>query len=367
VSFENHPNAKKIFDYYQTRFGAGSAGYWQNLCVNSLSIKNEPVSLSSIVIADAGSYKSTIMDTIHKSRKSDIWVVPSQPTDRAIVKAFEDNSKSMKNKLWIIDDSVTCFPSLKTDRQIRFINLFVTLIMNGRYSFGDFANPKKEIATRMGLCANVAIESFNMIKEILKQTTFLERVVPFSYSVDSADAVNLIEDYRTRPEYSKPPTIKITPKKINFNKEKVFNREVTLCAYKMSETCQMSPQRSSMWLEIILRSIAFTEGRSEVDATDLELYKDYLLPCVKSSPAFSNLDSAIDMLLRKNINATPSDAYGFFESETCKIEFPYDTVMFVNKPAKEIDYIITKMRNSIRKENDLRDLILRIKNRNEVI
>lgn len=358
MSFDNHPNAKKVFDYFQNKFSVGYLGMWHTYGVASIFNDSERHILSSLIIASAGSYKSQVMKDINKVYGKYIYQLPDQPTDRSLIKEANENIKNASNKLWTIDDAVTCFPTLDDARQKRFTNVFVRLIMDGQYSYSDSVGGKKELKARIGLFANVAVETFMEVKQILKTTTFLDRTVPFSYSVDPIDEIVIDRNYRRGIEYDKPPKLIFKRRKVTL--PSTLDDEYDFLRYRMLESCEMSPSRASDWLKVILGAIAITEGRSTIQQCDVDLFREYIFPHLTTKRIITKIEMAILRMLQLNGGAIERDVYEFFESEVCKSEFPNDWKYFTTMNQKDLSKYFSSAKGMFERELEVKERINKV-------
>ena len=323
MSFENHQNAKKIYDYYQKRFCIGSLGVWHAMGLFSLFNKNENVVLSSMIIASGGSFKSQILKSFSENYSSRYWEIPFQPTDRGIVRDNEKSVGTHNDKIWYIDDAAVSFPSLEAARQSRLVGLFTTAIMDQKYSYSDF-NDTKIMTSRFGLYMNIAYQNFFPIKDILEEKTFLERVVPFNYILprDEVDKAN--REYMTKYNYGKYPILKVP----NINKkidvvipDKLFP-ELQYVQNILEQNCLLSQNRAHMWSKIIMCSIALMEGRKEVTSCDFNFLYNYILPYLSLIIRKDPIEIVMTKMLRINNEATLFDFEDFIKSDYCVKEFP---------------------------------------------
>jgi len=323
MSFEHHPNSKKVFDYYQDRFASGSLALWHMCGISSTFHKNRRKCLSSLIIANKGSYKTQMMKHFNSSYPSKTWYVPYQPTDRALVRECKQNEKITKNCLWYIDDAAITFSTLEGPRHERLVGLFTSALSNNDYSYSDFSETKK-IKVDIGLYVNIAFEAFSMIKKKIMQNTFSDRVVPFNFIVSEEALQRTSEEYACGREYGKPPNIKMKltkTKTINFSS---YLNEYRQCKSLISKHCEIGSPRAGDWLNEILYDIAIIEGRDEVIYEDLLLFKKELLPYISLNLRLTPVERALLRYLDINPHPKISDCKEFFESTLCKNEFPED-------------------------------------------
>ena len=358
MSFEKHPNLKIIYDYYQRRYRSGSLAMWHAFGVASIHIKSNekdkhnPI-LSSLVIADAGSFKSQIMSCTKKTFDSYIWSVPDQPTDRAIVREFKKNPTLLNDRVFFIDDVANAFPTLESTREQRLVGLFTKGIMEGEYAYADFSSTEY-MKARFGLYANVAQETFGKIRDMLEANTFLERIVPFNYMLSDAEVKEVCKEYRHGHNYGPQPKIKIkgslaTKKVIEAPEE--FDAEFEHVINMFKDFCGLSIPRADMWATCIMKSIAILEGRDKIIKEDFDLFGKYILPSISMDTRIKPVERAVMTLLRINKNANVQDCYEFFKSETFLMDFPYDLNGFTSIPYNEMKYNFERAKKYVDKEN----------------
>lgn len=317
--------------------------------------KSDKVVLSSLIIARAGLFKSSIMKDIIQVSGKDIYQLPDQPTERGIIRLYNETKAKglMKNKIWTVEDAVTCFPSLEDTRQNRLVNLFVKVLMDGSYSYADFSIDKK-LETRAGLYVNIADQNFQEIKSILKTTTFLERTIPFRYAISKQDEIKVVRNFGY-VKYSKPPKVKFKRGNVDIPFE--LAGEVDVLNNIINDNCEMSISRSNMFCRIILRSIAILEGRDKVLLQDIELFRAIILPYLSARRPILEIERAMILMLSINRKASFEDCVPFFSSDICKNQFPYECDDFIKIPIKELRAYFTFAQKIIKGEETARDLI----------
>jgi hypothetical protein len=358
MSFEKHPTLKIIHDYYQRRFRSGSLAMWHAFGIASIYIKSNekdkhnPI-LSSLVIADAGSFKSQIMNYTKKTFSLCAWSVPDQPTDRAIVREFKKNPTLLNDKVFYIDDVANAFPTLESTREQRLVGLFTKGIMEGDYAYADFSSTES-MKARFGLYANVAQETFMKIRDMLEANTFLERIVPFNFILSDAEVKEICREFRHNYNYGAYPKIKIkgnlTTKKVIETPEE-FDAEFEHVINMFKEFCGLSIPRADMWATCIMKSIAILEGRDKVIKEDFDLFGKHILPSISMDTRIKPVERAIMTLLRINKNANVQECYEFFKSETFLIDFPYDSDFFTKIPYNDMKYNFERAKKYVDKEN----------------
>lgn len=351
--FKNHQTAKRIFDYFQEKYSLGVVGLWHVYGIASLHNKSDKVVLSSMVIAPAGMFKSSIMNDVIDVSKGKTFRVPDQPTDRGIVNFFKSNRHKMHNKMWTIEDAVTCFPSLEDTRQNRLVGLFVKVLMDGSYSYSDFSATNGMI-TRAGLYINVADENFSKIKNILKQSTFLERVIPFHYTMSERDETKVVRTFRRR-KFDKPPKIKLKNTEVHVPQE--LDNELDLLMHIVAGNCSMSRSRANMFTCIILRSVAILEGRKEVTQSDVEFFKNMLMPYLVISSPLSPIERCMILMLSMNRETRFEECVNFFDTYVCKHQFPLDWQYFSKMPINELKFAFNRAKSIFKHEKDAQKIV----------
>jgi hypothetical protein len=326
MSFEHHPNAKKVYDYYQRRYCLGSLGIWHALGLASISLKNEPVVLSSLIIANGGSFKSQVMKSFKGQYSNKYWEVPFQPTDRGIMRENLKGSKKHTNNIWLIDDAAVSFPSLEAVRQSRLVGLFTVALMDGKYSYSDF-NETKELTARFGLYMNIAYQNFFPIKAMLAEKTFLERIVPFNFILPRADVDNVTKEYMGGHDYGKPPKLTFREAEVDLSVNTIWN-EIKYISQVLEKYCELSQTRATMWTKIILKSVAAMEGRNKVNRYDFDFVNEHILSYLSMNIRLDPIERVMIKMLRINSDAILDDFKDFLTSEFCLKEFPNEHITY---------------------------------------
>ena len=331
MSFENHPNAKKVYEYYQQRYSLGSLGLWHALGLASIFNGNDRIRpiLSSFIIANGGSFKSQIMKSFKDSNSTRYWEVPFQPTDRGIVRenigrGGETKSKH-NNKIWLFDDAAVSFPSLETARQSRLLGLLTTGLMDQKYSYSDFSDTR-EMNVRFGAYINIAYQNFELIKKILEEKTILERAVPFNYILHSVDVDRANKEFMSGFEYGKIPKFKFE-KTIIKNTHEYFDK-IKYVEQTIQEYCNLSQNRSFMWSWIMIEAVAILEGRKQVIKEDFLLFNKYILPYLSLNIRVEPIQRSMIRMLNINPEAKLDEFENFLNSDICNKEFPNDKFIY---------------------------------------
>lgn len=353
MGLEKHPNMKLVYDYYQRRFASGPLAMWHLCAVASTYNKKSPLIMSSLILANKGSYKSQVMKSFAKLYPESNWFVPSQPTDRALVREVDSHRAERVDKVWYIDDAAVTFPSLESVRQERLIGLFTAGIMDQKYSYADF-QATKELSARFGLFANVAYSTYLAIKNEMLLNTFTERVVPFNFIVSDEILRVTAKEFVNGYVYDKPP--KLTFRQTNMKKFDMtpFDNKFQYAQDMVQHYCEMAIPRAAMWLKVILEAIAIVEKRDFVIAEDMDLLCEYFLPNMSLTIRVHPIEKAMLMLLDINAAAKIEDCRMFFESDSCRLSFPYDAQTFCNYTDRELQKMLSSASAYKRIRDELR-------------
>jgi hypothetical protein len=354
MSLETHPNAKAVFDYYQRRYASGPLGLWHLCGLASTKNRNNKLVLSSIIVANKGSYKSQIMKSFGKTYHGYTWDIPNQPTDRSIVREWEANNDHLNNKIWYIDDAAVSFPTLEGTRQERLIGLFTTGVMDGTYSYADFSQTKR-MDVRFGLYINIAFSTYHQIKSVIQTNTFTERVIPFNFVI-SDEILNLAtEEYMMGYDYGVPPKVNLKSTRMQPIKLNDFLAEFRYGRDMLHLNCDLAPPRANQWYKLMLDSLAIIEGRDTVTIEDVRVANQYLIPHMSLNMRIIPIERAIMSLITVNPLARFEDLREYLSSPECVKAYPHEVVDFMQMEDGVLSSAFNRAKTLLNMQNEIKD------------
>lgn len=325
-SFAHHPYSEKIYNYFEEKYCLGKLGLWESIiCASAYTKTKMNLLLSSLIIAPAGFFKSSVMRDIHKMFKSKTYYMPDQPTDRGLIRLCEDRKKEINGKIFLLEDSISAFPTLEDNRQERLLMFFVKVLMGEKYEFSDFEKTKGT-KVKIGLLANVATSNFETIYKILATTTFLDRVIPFNYMIDPHEEYKVFKRFRSEIESGIPPKIKL--KTTQVKPVDICHEKLDQINFAIQQNTGLSASRADNHLILALKSLAVLEGRDEVTEHDIDFFAETFLKHINSSKCLSPYMFATFSYLLENRKADKESLKSYLLEPTTKA--------FFNLPEREI-------------------------------
>lgn len=174
--------AYNIYKHFYEKFRLGEIGVVEAVCVASMFLKKQkPFSL--IIVAPSGQMKSSIMDDVVKIFPEKILMLSSRHTPFGLVKEYGDK---LKNKTWVNNDMVRTFTGISRTK-IEEIVGFYSELMSEKTSGSATAFGSALKDCKMNMIGNIAMISYNDVKDKFITATFSERVLFFVYVIDKND------------------------------------------------------------------------------------------------------------------------------------------------------------------------------------
>jgi len=194
---------------------------------------------------------------------------------------------------------------------------------------------------------------------MLEANTFLERIVPFNYTLSDKEVKEICKEYRHGYDYGKFPIVKVkgglkSKKIVTISPE--FDNDFEFVIDMFKDYCGLSIPRADMWATCILKSIAILECRDKVIKEDFDMFTKYILPSISMDVRIQPVEKALIALLRLNKSANVQDCYEFFKSESFLKDFPYDSEHFTLIPYNDMKYSFERSKKYIEKERSMMKL-----------
>lgn len=193
--------------------------------------------ISALLIGSAGTGKTKNLEKL-RSEKHVYYTNVISP--KFLIKFVDRVSKGEKSMI-VIPDFLTATDGSKTTRE-NLIKLLRVIIEEGLDDASHYGYPEVHYNSpiRAGLLTAITYDGINEFKRAWKQSGFLSRLIPFSYSLSAQlrnEIENKIKGFEALNEKEKLPTLKKniinrTPKQVSLPESLAFKLDV--CAYKLA-------------------------------------------------------------------------------------------------------------------------------------
>lgn len=269
----NDKIANRIYKHFYEKFRLGEIGVVEAVCVASMFLKKQkPFSL--IIVAPSGQMKSSIMDDVVKMFPENILMLSSRHTPFGLVKEYGDK---LKNKTWVNNDMVRTFTGISRTK-IEEIVGFYSELMSEKTSGSATAFGSALKDCKMNMIGNIAMISYNDVKDKFISATFSERVLFFVYVIDKNDI-----RYKTKkgmPMVDSLMNLSLSPTEINISKQqKKRICDISDDLVKIAHYGQYS-MRPDEIVESFICAYALLNGRNKIKESDFKVFED-LFPFFK--------------------------------------------------------------------------------------
>ena len=272
-------NTKQIYDYFENKYSLGYLGLFKATAMASMFIKNRDViPLSILCIAPSGQFKSrtTIELTNIFSNKS-IIDLGSDFTIHSLIDRF-DSGKKCQNKTLSIND-LTLLLSSKTQRtKERLVNAMAEVLSEGIYQYGERNKSDLYFKARINIIANITKNSYVQNKKNFLDNTFIERLVPFFYSLTDEQQLAFVKNIEQKKAIA--PDSKITLKGTIVNNYIEFNEAMINMSVKY-QCISLSPSlpRAMEKIKAILGGLCVINGQSQITDNEIKFCSEFLPFC----------------------------------------------------------------------------------------
>lgn len=193
--------------------------------------------ISALLIGSAGTGKTKNLEKLRSERYVYYTNIVSP---KFLIKFIERVHKGEKSMI-VIPDFLTATEGSKVTRE-NLIKILRVIIEEGMDDASHYGYPEIHYDTpvKAGLITAITYDGINEFKRAWKQSGFLSRLVPFSYSLSEQlknEIENKIKSFEALDEKERLPTMKKniinrTPKPIILPKELAYKLDI--CAYKLA-------------------------------------------------------------------------------------------------------------------------------------
>lgn len=177
--FEESPNSKKVWDYFNNRYGQliAPVGLAKVCSVVSAKMREYPT-FNVFNVAPTRQFKSITSADIKKifSNKYYLWL----GSDFTVHSIKEQYEKELNKRCLLINDGTLLFASKQKRTKDRLINALSELISEGFYKYAERIE-QWTLTGRVSIIMNMTLESYQRYKNVLLGSTFLERFLTLFY------------------------------------------------------------------------------------------------------------------------------------------------------------------------------------------
>lgn len=211
--FENSENSRKIFAYFNEKYGqiVAPIGVLKSCSIVSGKLDYLPVSLNVFHIAPSRQFKTqTSIECKNIFPKDYIIELGSDFTIHSIYEEYYKRRNKLNRKCLFINDATLLMESKSKRTKIRLINALSELLSEGKYKYGE-REESFEIKAKFSIIMNMTLERFSYYESKLLESTFLERVLPIFYVIPEKDLEKYYSEQEERMKMK--PNFKIKVKK----------------------------------------------------------------------------------------------------------------------------------------------------------
>jgi len=269
-------NTKRIFDYLESKYSLGYIGLFKAISVATMFISNKDIiPLSVLCIAPSGQFKSrSTIELPNIFLNKSIIDLGSDFTANSLIEQY-DSGKKCKNKTLTINDLTLLFSSKSPRTKARLINALAEILSEGKYQYSERLNYGLVFEARINIICNITKNSFAQNKKNFLDNTFLERLVPFHYSLTDQQQESFARDITKRKQLCFDKKIRL--KKIKIVNFEEYNEELIQAAkqYK-SVTLSSSLPRSIEKVKAIIGGISVLNHSETISSENFQWFNIFL-------------------------------------------------------------------------------------------
>ena len=274
IMFEESPNSKAIWEYFDRKYGQMIApiGLAKACAIMSCKI-NERYTASIFTVAPTRQFKS--MTSVDASKIFPKSYYIHLGSDFTIHDINEHYGPDLGKRCLLVNDATLLFISKGRRTRDRLINGLAELLSDGVYRYGDRLS-QFELKGKISVIMNMTMELYQYHKDILLSSTFLERFMTLFYAMPVREQISFVEEKHKRVCFKWRD---FKPEKISFKKKAKF------CDFlpKISEISQnfaVLSCKSFFGVADQIKSIcsahACLNGRGEVTQDDMNFINSLL-------------------------------------------------------------------------------------------
>jgi hypothetical protein len=275
--FENSPVSKKIWDYFNQKYGQIIAPVGLVKACAVVSAKLDYPKLSVFVVAPTRQFKTqTTREMTRIFPKSFYIWLGSDFTIHSLYEKYKE--RGMDKRCLLCNDATLLFSSKEKRTKDRLISALAELISDGTYHYGERLE-RFQITASVSMIMNITMESYNKYESKLLGSTFLERFLTLFYKMPEAEQTDFLENRELKFSLKFGKKTPFLPKKCIKNYD--FYKKLLI---DYSRTYSVLSLKSYLGtydcLVALIKAHLTLNGRDEICSDDVDLLKmlrDYLV------------------------------------------------------------------------------------------
>lgn len=283
--WENSQSTKKIFDFFNQKYGqvVAPVGVLKACSVVSAKLDYLPIKLNIFHITPSRQFKTrTSLEVKEIFPKGSCLELGSDFTIHSLYEQYYKTKNKLNKKCLLINDATMLMESKNKRTKIRLINSLSELLSEGVYRYGE-RQEQFEIKAKFSMIINMTLERFAYYETKLLETTFLERMMPVFYIMPEKDLENFYKEEEERIKIKPNFKIKFKPERIDLQKHITT---ITTFAKRWVGFSLRSFLGIGDQIKSLLCSHAVLNNRNEICQDDfdfLNLIEPYLINPTKSN------------------------------------------------------------------------------------
>lgn len=216
--FNNSANSKKVFKYFNDKFGQKIApvGLAKVVCMVSPHVNKRKPYVSIFHVAPTRQFKSrTSFEALKILPKKYAEDMGDDVTMHSIMNKYRGK---IGRKCLSINDGTTLFASKGKRTKERLISGLAVLLSEGTWFYGDRQSPENTLTGDISILMNMTLESYLKYESRLLGSTFLERFTTLFYMLPMIEMEEYTEEFEKKSKLE-------FGKKVTFRKTDVINLE----------------------------------------------------------------------------------------------------------------------------------------------
>ena len=192
--FEESPMSKRIFDFFDSKYGqlVAPIGLLKVFSIVSCHLNFTLPCLNVFHVAPTRQFKTqTAEDAVRLFPKEYVFGSKDDFTMFAIMETFKKEKKGIGERCIVVNDAAALFKSKSGSSRTRLVEGLTVLLADGHWNYGERLNPNENLIGHPSCIINMALEAYNKRAYGLLSSTFLERFLNVFYTLKRQE----IKDY----------------------------------------------------------------------------------------------------------------------------------------------------------------------------
>lgn len=263
---DNKSSLKFVSDINKRWIGLGDFFLVPFINMHTLYINSSKQKNSNLILLPRGSGKSDFLGEVASQNKKYVNVLPAKIYESELVARGEEY---FNKKILIHYDYIIAMFGLSTKQRQQLTGFFTSLLSDSRYSRDRYNLENIKCLSMFGM----AKDSFNLHKEDLFESTFLDRLTMLHKTVSKEEKQKILEFRSEKHNFNVPLKLKWKKTEVNIKLDmKEFSKRINEWAMELDLFDVMSYTRAQDYICNWLKANAYYNNRKDVCSSDLGLY-----------------------------------------------------------------------------------------------